>query len=468
VVYDLVIIGATPAGIEAALLAVHLKKRVALVQQLSLDNLEASEDIFSKGYSDIIHLYKLINQWQETAIYPQWQQLREWLEEVDKTINARHSLARLATEGIDVIPDSGEFVRLPRLGFVVNGRQLLAKHYIIATGFYPQVPRILGLDEVNYFTVKTLWQESNLDNLGQHLGIIGDSAIAISLAQILRRLGKEISLISGDNYLLPDTDRKISHLVTAILEAEGIKIYPRNSVSQVKAIEGQKWLQLGNHVIEVDDLIFAGNYQVHWQGLNLEAVGVKIDKGIISVNQRLQTDNSRIYSLNFLRNNYPDPTLHTRAAGELVKHLLLGKKFNFNFDQIPSMIAFDPTIAWVGLTGETAKRKYGEEVKIINYPIKNIVASQLWGETTGFCQLIARKDGKILGAQIVGNQAAAVISLLGLALQENLPLQSLNKNIYPWGTMGEIIGEMTELIPPRKSWLTWLKNYLTKLISRTK
>jgi pyruvate/2-oxoglutarate dehydrogenase complex dihydrolipoamide dehydrogenase (E3) component len=231
----------------------------------------------------------------------------------------------------------------------------------------------------------------------------------------------------------------------------------------VKAIEGQKWLQLGNHVMEVDNLIFAGNYQAHWQGLNLEAVGVKIDKGIIRVNQRLQTDNPRIYDINLLRNNYPDYTLQTRAAGELVKYLLQGEKFNFNPDNIPSVIAFDPTIAWVGLTGEAAKRKYGEEVKIINYPIKNIVASQLWGETTGFCQLIVQKDGKILGAQIVGNKAEEVISSLSLALQENLPLQSLNKNIYAWGTMGEIIGEMTELIPQKKSWLTWLKNYLTKL-----
>jgi heterodisulfide reductase subunit A-like polyferredoxin len=69
VVDDLVIIGATPAGIEAALLAVHLKKRVALVQQPSSGNLEASEDIFSKGYSQIFHLYKLLNHWQETAVY---------------------------------------------------------------------------------------------------------------------------------------------------------------------------------------------------------------------------------------------------------------------------------------------------------------------------------------------------------------------------------------------------------------
>ncbi|MFM7884532.1 MAG: NAD(P)/FAD-dependent oxidoreductase, partial [Microcystis panniformis] len=86
-VYDLVIIGAAPAAKEAALLAVHLKKRVALVQQPSRDNLEASEDIFSRGYSQIIHLYKLLNYWQKTTIYPQWQRLRQWLEEVDKTIN---------------------------------------------------------------------------------------------------------------------------------------------------------------------------------------------------------------------------------------------------------------------------------------------------------------------------------------------------------------------------------------------
>ncbi|MCE2664371.1 MAG: NAD(P)/FAD-dependent oxidoreductase, partial [Microcystis sp. 53602_E8] len=141
--------------------------------------------------------------------------------------------------------------------------------------------------------------------------------------------------------------------------------------------------------------------------------------------------------------NYPDPTLNHRAAFGLVKHLLTGEKFNFNPEQIPSFIAFDPAIAWVGLTGKAAQDSYGEEVKMINYPIKNMVPQQIWGETTGFCQLIYRQDGKILGAQIVGNQAVTI--------------QSLNKNIYAWGSMGEIIGEMTELIPPKKSWLTWLK-----------
>ncbi|MFM7476511.1 MAG: NAD(P)/FAD-dependent oxidoreductase, partial [Microcystis aeruginosa] len=90
-------------------------------------------------------------------------------------------------------------------------------------------------------------------------------------------------------------------------------------------------------------------------------------------------------------------------------------------------------------------------------PIKNIVVQQIWGETTGFCQLIYRQDGKILGAQIVGNQAAEMIGIISLALQENLTIQSLNKNIYTWGSMGEIIGEMTQLIPQKKSWLTWLK-----------
>ncbi len=465
-VYDLVIIGAAPAAKEAALLAVHLKKRVALVQQPSRDNLEASEDIFSRGYSQIIHLYKLLNYWQKTTIYPQWQRLREWLEEVDKTINKYHSLARLATEGIDVISGGGEFVRLPNLGFVVNGRQLLAKHYIIATDFYQQVPKILGLDEVNYFTAQTLWQEPNLDNLGQHLAIIGNSSMAVSLSQILRRLGKEISLIIEDNYLLPDIDREISHLVTAILEAEGIKILPGYCPSQVKAIKGKKWLQLGNRVIEVDDLIFASNYQVDEQGLNLAGVGVKLQQGLIRVNQQLQTDNSRIYALNFLRNNYPDPTLNHRAAFGLVKHLLTGEKFNFNPQQIPSFIAFDPTIAWVGLTEKAARYSYGEKVKMINYPIKNMVPQQIWGEITGFCQLIYRQDGKILGAQIVGNQAVEMISIISLALQENLTIQSLNKNIYTWGSMGEMIGEMTQLIPQKKSWLTWLKKYLNNWIDK--
>ena len=100
---------------------------------------------------------------------------------------------------------------------------------------------------------------------------------------------------------------------------------------------------------------------------------------------------------------------------------------------------------------------------MINYPIKNIVAEQIWGETTGFCQLIYRQDGKILGAQIVGNQAAEMISIISLALQENLTIQSLNKNIYAWGSMGEIIGEMTQLIPTKKSWLTWLKQLFRQL-----
>jgi mercuric reductase len=450
--HDVVIIGATYEGIVAAKRAIDLKKRVALVQQPFIGHLGASESVFIATSSQITYFYRILNQWEEAAIYPCWERVRSWAIEVDATIKAQDSLAILAARGVDVIEGSGEFVRLPRLGFIAGSRKLFAASYLIATGTRPCVPAILGLEEIRYLQTLDIWKIADITAISRHITIIGDNPIALCLAQLLRRFGKEITVIISTDRLLPQEDPEISRWVSSLLEAEGVRILIGQSVSQVKAIDGQKLLQLGNHVMETEEILLAGDYESNHEGLNLEGVGVTVENGRIRTNQRLQTTNPRIYACNSLENDYPEPTIALENA-------LLLSKSSLDRRTIPRILPLDPALARVGLTETQARQQYGERIQILPVPLQQSIALTMTGETTGFGKIIVTENGKILGACLIGSAVAEVIGSIALAMRENLPISSLNSSIYPFASLSEIIGAIGDSFPRPVSWIDRLKRF---------
>ncbi|MEG3439591.1 FAD-dependent oxidoreductase [Pannus brasiliensis CCIBt3594] len=460
--HDLVIIGATREGIHTAKKAIDLKKRVALVQQPFNGHFEASEDIFAAISTRIARLYQLASQWEDAERLPRWDHVHSWAREVENEVKNRDSLAILSAMGVDVIEGSGEFVRLPRLGFVVENRKLFANSYLIATSCRPEAREILGLGEMDYLTPRDIAKIEDLETIPHRFAILGETPIALQLAWILRYFGKEITLIVSENSLLPDEDRDISRLVSAILEAEGIELLTDQSVSQVKAIERQKWLQLENRAIEVDEIVIAGEYRSNYEGLNLEGVGVAVEKGIIQVNSRLQTTNPRIFACSLPENGYPDPSLDRYRGSIALQNALFSANIPVNTDSIARVIPFSPPIARVGLTEKQARQKYGDRIKVITYPLKNSIALTMTGEDTGFCKIIVLENGKILGARWIGWGGEEAIGSIALAMRENIKIDALNLSIYPFATVSEIIGEIGDRFHRRKSWLDrlidWLKN----------
>jgi pyruvate/2-oxoglutarate dehydrogenase complex dihydrolipoamide dehydrogenase (E3) component len=440
--YDLVVIGDSPEGIDAAATAATLGARVALVKQ-GYSDLNNAEAIFVRTLSQIANLYDLVVsdrfELYSTSIAKEifanstngLKQASIWTEAIASNLKSQNSRASLAALGVDIIGDRGEFCRLPQLAFITKNRKLRSRAYLIATGSSAFVRSIDGSELVNYLTIADLWKQKRFTSLPNDIVIVGGDAVAIELAQSLRRMGKKISLLLEDKRLLPKEDPEASFLIHSHLEAQGVIVFTDSSVTQLKMLAGRKWIQAGDRAIETDEIILVGNRQPNIKNLNLEGVGVEFNKQRVLVNKKLQTTNPKIYACGDAIGGYSFTHIARYEVNIALKNILFLPFFSIDYSCIPWVISSQPNLARVGMTEVQAKRRYGKDVYVARKYFKNNAKALITGETTGLCKFLVRADGKILGAHIVGDDAEELISAIALAMTNKIKLQNFLTIDFP-------------------------------------
>jgi pyruvate/2-oxoglutarate dehydrogenase complex dihydrolipoamide dehydrogenase (E3) component len=445
--YDVVVIGATPAGISAALKATSLKARVALVAYPLLGSTwSQSSNKYSKALNIVGRIAHQIEESKafglnlESAVGLKFGNALKWSKTVVSTLDEQYSPAVLAALGVDVILASGEFCRKPHLGFVANGEILRSRHYLIATGSIPIIPDIDGLDSTGYLTWDTLWQQTDLTTI-ESLAIVGGDPMAIELAQTFARLGSTVTLVVSGAQILPEEDAEADLLIQAQLEAEGIRILTSHQVTQVRWIGEKKWLQAGDKAIEADEILIAVGQQANIEDLNLKAVGVTHDRFGIKTNLKLQTTNRRIYCCGEVMGGYRFIQIANYEAKIALKNMLFYPFFQVDYRHIPWAIFSDPEVARVGLTESQARRKYGENVLVLRRYFKENNKAQMRGETTGFCKILAHRNGEILGVHVVGAEASESIGAIALAMQQKIKVDAIAHLPTVFPTFSEILAQ---------------------------
>lgn len=446
--YNLVIIGNTAAGIEAAIAAARLQARVALVEQ----SIARCDRLDAMAQATLIEAGRLTVELQRAkqlgignvgevnqATAEPGQPLQRWLDAVQATTELTNSAAELAALGVDVIPGCGEFCRKPTPGFVVNGRFLSANAYLIAVHHRPIVPDIPGLAEVGYLTATTIAQHVSTLQSMQQLVIIGGSATAIELTQSLVRLGCQVTLIVESDQILSEVDLQAVTWLQASLEAAGVKVLTRTRVTQIRQIQGKKWLQAGNHGIETDEILLAIGQQPELDNLNLDAVEVKRSPTDLVVNAKQRTSHPKIYACTGRMGQSYCPNRAIHEARTALKNALFLPIFVADELSIPFIVNGELELSAIGLSEPAAIECYGKEVMILQESFNSIPKAQIQANLTGFCKLIVHRNGKILGAHLVGNQASEMIGTIALAIQQNLSIQTLAKVNLPTLTRSEII-----------------------------
>lgn len=430
--YDLVIIGNTIEAIYAASKAVYLKSRVALVFSPLDVNLRASERLFQRSCTSDINQH-------------------------------------LSCLGVDVIIGNGEFIAKPNRVFLVNNRKLTSRSYLIATGAKIVLPNLPDLEQIGCLTLDHLCQ-SDLTNLPQNLAIIGNNPQSIELSQLLAKLGKNVNVILREKRLLPYLDFQASFLLQCHLETEGINIFTESPWTQIKQIDQQKWLQIGNQVIQVDEVILAQNYQPNLTNLNLESWGVKFNQsGFPLVNNKLQTTNPNLYVCGDILGGYSQTNIAESEADIAVKNALFFPLFKVNYNCLPVTVFTNPNLAQFGLSEHQAKQYYGNNVQVICEYFKHLPNCQFTDQNSGFCKIIFLNDGTILGCVMVGEKAAEIIGALAFAMAKNIKLPQLANFYYPYFTNSAIIGKAAlsakiqllknnkNLLSLLETWFNWRK-----------
>jgi len=476
--YDLIVIGGSRAGVYTAIAASHLNARVALVkpQQLQSNWLghgrlythvltqvgrvvqqlrDSSQFAFYSPIAQSIYsqqVSSIPSAEYETDSTSSSQQHKPLIAEavqqanlVISTCSEQNYPTVLASLGVDVIRGDGEFCRKPKLGFVVKNRRLRARAYLIATGSSLGTTDIEGLEKVGYLTALDIGKQGLGDEeeqsklLQERWLVIGGEPLGVQMAQTLVRLNCQVTLIASEAHLLPKEDPEASFLVQAQLEAEGVRVLTQSPVTHVRLIEGKKWVQAGSQAIEADEILLATGQQPNLESLNLESVGVKFNQRGLKLNQKLQTTNPRIYACGDVAGGYQFAHIAEYEASIALKNALFIPWFKVDYQGIPWAIFTDPQLARVGLTEDQARYRYSKDVFVVRQYFKTLDKAQLWGETTGFCKLVTRQNGEILGATIVGCQASELIGVIALAIRQKIKVSVLADLPLLSPTLSEII-----------------------------
>ena len=458
--YDVVIIGGSTAGRYAAVAATKLRATVALVEPPNRQVATSARSPLLAQLTPhaLTHLGRLtqqLNDAEQFGIHSSyagaaqnpsnsvlWAEAMQWAENVVSNLEDQNSPAVLASLGVDFIVGSGQFEKQLHLAFRVNGRLLRSRTYLIASNSRPVIPDIDGLQTTGYLTVPEVWQPLTSQKPPTRWVILGGDPSGIQLAQTLTRLGLHVTLIVKRSHILAKEDPEVAHLVQTSLEAEGVRVLTKTLVTQVKLIQDKKWVYAGDEAIETDEILLSAGQQPDIEALNLKAVGVKWNRRRLQLNEKLQTTNPRIYACGDVIGGYQFVNIANYEARIALKNALFFPVFKVDYRSIPWAVFSEPQLARVGLTEVQARSRYTHEVLVLRQYFKSVAAAQLSGETTGICKLILLRNGKILGASLVGPQAGELINVIALAISQRLKIDAIATLAPVYPSLSEILEQL--------------------------
>jgi pyruvate/2-oxoglutarate dehydrogenase complex dihydrolipoamide dehydrogenase (E3) component len=442
--YNLLVIGAGPAGLVAAIGAAGLGAKVALVEKHLLGG-----DCLNVGCVPSKALIRAGNAFAAVrdagafgvrvpdGVEVDFPAVMQRLRRKRAGLSRHDSVERLKGLGVDVFIGSGYFTGVDT--FEIGGARIVFSRACIATGARAAAPPIAGLEDVEYLTNETVF---TLTELPPRLGVIGAGPIGCELAQAFRRFGSEVHLIEATHGVLPRDDRDAAEIVKQSLLHDGVNFYCCGKKTHVEQDGAAIRLRFDSHDrgydIPVDKLLVAVGRAPNVEGLGLEAGSVEFDKRGIKVDDRLRTSNKRIFAAGDVASRYQ----FTHAA-DFMARIVIGNALFFGRSKagaltIPWCTYTQPSLAHVG---KTAEQLAGERTPFQTFTVQmeEIDRAVLDGEDEGFVRVHASPKGSILGATIVAAHAGDLIGEVSLAMTHNLGLGQIAKAIHPYPTQGEAV-----------------------------
>ena len=445
--YDLLIVGAGPAGLLAARGAATRGAKVALIER----NLLGGEClntgcIPSKTIIRTSRLYAEMRNAENfgarapSDINVDFPFLMDRMKRVRTRIgNQSFSASQLTSLGVDIYWGDASFVAT--LGVRVNGRTLQFRKALIATGSRPIIPPIPGLEEAGFLTNENVF---DLTQCPRRLLVIGGGPQGCELAQAFCRLGSQVTIVQDEPMFLGHEERDAVQILSEALARDGIEIHLNTQAVSVRTEGNQKLIDLVSEdskcTVAVDQILVGVGHTPNVEGLNLDAVGVKYDaEAGIRIDDFLRTTNPKIYAAGDVCFEHTFTHIEDASAGIVVQNALFHGRKRLSALTIPWCTYTDPEIAHVGLYVREAQGK-GMAVDTFTVLMHDVHRAIADGEEEGFVK-ISVKNGtdRILGATVVARHAGEMINDITLAMTSGIGLRALARVIHPYPTQAQAI-----------------------------
>jgi pyruvate/2-oxoglutarate dehydrogenase complex dihydrolipoamide dehydrogenase (E3) component len=380
------------------------------------------------------------------------------VHDVIAAIAPNDSKERFNGLGVRVIEGAARFA--DRSTVVVEGTEIVARRFVIATGSSPLLPPIPGLDQVSYLTNETVF---DLTTRPEHLIVIGAGPIGLELAQAFHRLGSAVTVLEAGEPLARE-DSECAAIVLDALAREGVAIRSNVAVARVEGVGSKIKVALGDgaEAIEGSHLLVATGRKANTEGLALERARIACDRSGIVVSKSLKTTNRRVYAIGDVAGRGQFTHLANYHAGLVIRNALFRLPVKVNADLVPRVTFTDPELAHVGLT-EAEARARGIAIGVLRWPYHENDRAQAERETVGHIKIVTDGRGKIVGATIVGEAAGELITAWTLAISRGLNIRAVAGMIVPYPTLAEIgkRAAVTYFLPSLTN--VWVRRIITLL-----
>ena len=437
---DLCVIGAGSAGLSVAAVAAQLGVHTILIERGKMGGECLNTGcVPSKALLAAANAAQAVRTSSRFGIETEpphidFPAVRRHVQGVVAAIAPHDSVERFEGLGVEVIRTEARFVGARQLA--VGNRTIAARRIVIATGSEPAIPPIPGLDEVPYLTNETIF---DLDELPVHLVMIGAGPIGLELAQAFRRLGAAVTVVEAAT-AMPHDDPELARRLVDSLKAEGIVLHEHSKITSVEHGGGAVSLTIDGQPsrIEGSHLLVAAGRTPRVQSLDLDKAGVAHSPQGITVDRRMRTTARGVYAIGDVTGGPRFTHVAAYQAGIVIRNALFRLPAKTDYMALPWVTYTDPELAQVGLTEADARRQFGDRIAVTRFPLADNDRAQAERATAGLIKVVARRDGRIVGASILGAQAGELIHLWGLAIGQRLKLSHVAGMIAPYPTLGEI------------------------------
>jgi mercuric reductase len=321
----------------------------------------------------------------------------------------------------------------------VNEKDIKVKKILIATGARTNVPNINGLSNVDYLTNE---DALSLKKLPKSMIIIGGGALGLEFAEMFSHFGVKITLLQRSDKILSNWEPEVSYYLENYLKESGINIITGTTIDKISKCRGGVgvvFLEKGTQKrIIAEKILLATGRKPNTEKLNLEKTGVKLDEnGFIKINRRLETSIKGIYAAGDVTG---EPMLEALAAAEGNKatvNAFSSKKLEINLDSVPAAIFTFPEVARVGLTDKEANNR-GIKCACHTVMFTDLAKAGIIKDTKGLIKMvIGANNKKIIGVEIIGENAADLIHEAALAVKFRLTINDIIDTIHVFPTLSE-------------------------------
>lgn len=453
--YDVVVIGSGPGGYVAAIRASQLGFATAVVERADLGGVCLNWGcIPTKALLKSAQAFHYAGRGGEFGFSAE-----NVTPDLDAMVARSRNVSATMNKGIEYLFKKNNITVIKGEGSVLPGKKVCvttpegavseieADHIILATGSHPAALPFAPIDGKKIISYR---QALVPEHLPSSLAVIGSGAIGSEFAYFYRSLGVDVTLIEFMERILPLEDDEVSAQMSRSFRKAGIKVMVSSAVKAVDTsgdicrltVETKK----GEETLEVEQVLSAVGVRPNTENIGIEALGVEMSKGKISVDDDFRTNVEGLYAIGDI---VPTQALAHVASAEAVHCVeaiagLAPEKIDYQ--NIPACIYTSPEVASVGMTERSAREK-GIECKVSKFPYTASGKATAAGARDGFVKLVVdASSDRILGAHLVGDNVSEIISGLVLARKLKCTASQAMKAVFPHPTMSEAVMEAAAAI----------------------